>query len=237
MTSATYRQSSRTTPELLSKDRTNRLLARGPRFRLDGETIRDSALAVSGLLSRKMLGPSVMPLQPDGIWQSTYNSDRWVLSPGSDRHRRGIYTFWKRTSPYPAMMVFDAPSREYCTIRRISTNTPLQALVTLNDPVFVEAAQALARRMVREAGPTPASRIELGLKLALAREPAPREVQALVELYEDRLADGHSHPEQAVKLATEPIGPLREGADPAEYAALTAVANVILNLDEFLARH
>ena len=237
VTSATYRQSSRTTPELLSKDRTNRLLARGPRFRLDGETIRDSALAVSGLLSRKMLGPSVMPLQPDGIWQSTYNSDRWVLSPGSDRHRRGIYTFWKRTSPYPAMMVFDAPSREYCTIRRISTNTPLQALVTLNDPVFVEAAQALARRMVREAGPTPASRIELGLKLALAREPAPREVQALVELYEDRLADGHSHPEQAVKLATEPIGPLREGADPAEYAALTAVANVILNLDEFLARH
>ena len=127
---------------------------RGPRFRLEAEMIRDSALLVSGLLSSKMHGRSVMPHQPEGIWRSTYNTDKWILSPGEDRYRRGLYTFLKRTSPYPALMTFDAPSREVCTVRRITTNTPLQALVTLNDPAYIEAAQALARRMVREAGAT-----------------------------------------------------------------------------------
>ena len=237
VTSATYRQSSKATPELLEKDRENRLLARGPRFRLEAEIIRDQALAVSGILSSKLYGRSVMPYQPDGIWRSTYNTDRWITSPGEDKHRRSLYTFIKRTSPYPAMLALDAPSREYCTVRRISTNTPLQALVTLNDPVYVEAAQALARRMVREGGPAPADRIGRGLKLALGREPKAREIEALSDLYAARLSVYESDPDAARKLAAEPIGPLPEGVDPAEAAALTSVANVILNLDEFLTRN
>jgi hypothetical protein len=237
VTSATYRQSSRVTHEQNQKDRSNRLLGRGPRFRLEAEMIRDSALSVAGLLSPKMHGPSVMPHQPDGIWRSTYNTDRWVLSPGDDRYRRGLYTFIKRTSPYPALMTFDAPSREVCTVRRIATNTPLQALVTLNDPAYVEAAQALARRMVREGGTSLHDRIAHGLRLALDRAPESREVEALAGLYDHRLSHYRDHPEDAVKLATDPLGPLPPGWDAAELAALTSVCNVILNLDEFLTRN
>jgi hypothetical protein len=237
VTSATYRQSSRVSPAQFQKDRPNRLLARGPRFRLEAEMIRDSALLVSGLHSPKLYGPSVMPHQPQGIWMSTYNTDRWVLSPGEDRYRRGLYTFLKRTSPHPALMTFDAPSREVCTIRRITTNTPLQALVTLNDPAFVEAAQALARRMTREAGPSVSDRLRHGLKLALVREPESREVEALYELYQKRLAYYREHRAEAQAFATEPLGPLPPGWDDADLAALTAVGNVILNLDEFLSRN
>jgi hypothetical protein len=178
-----------------------------------------------------------MPHQPDGIWRSTYNTDRWVLSPGEDRYRRGLYTFLKRTSPHPALMTFDAPSREVCTIRRITTNTPLQALVTLNDPAFIEAAQALARRTVREAGPSPTDRLRQGLKLALVREPEPREVEALHALYRTRLAHYRDHRDEAVAFATDPLGPLPPGGDPAELAALTAAGNVLLNLDEFLTKN
>ena len=146
--SAAYRQSSRTTPEKLARDPDNRLISRGPRDRLSAEQIRDQALAVSGLLSRKIGGPSVMPPQPDGVWQVVYSDDRWVTSRGEDRYRRGLYTFWRRTSPYPSAMALDATSRETCTIRRISTNTPIAAFALLNDPVYVEAAQALARRIM-----------------------------------------------------------------------------------------
>jgi len=236
VTSATYRQSSKATPALLAKDRANRLLARGPRFRLEAEMVRDSALTVAGLLSKKMGGPPVMPRQPEGIWKSTYNTDKWILSEGEDRFRRGLYTFLKRTSPYPAMLAFDAPSREVCTVRRVNTNTPLQALVTLNDPAFVEAAQGLARRMAREGGADVNSRIARGLTLALARPARPREVEALAALYARRLEAAKADRAAALALATDPLGPLPEGADPAETAALTAVANVILNLDEFLTK-
>ncbi len=143
VTSATYRQSSRVMPEVLAKDPRNRLLSRGPRFRLEAEMVRDQALALSGLLSRKMHGPSVYPPQPPGLWQAAFNGQRtWAMSSGVDRYRRGLYTFWRRTVPYPSMAAFDATSRETCTVRRIRTNTPLQAFVTLNDPVYVEAAQA-----------------------------------------------------------------------------------------------
>ncbi len=235
--SETYRQSSRATAEQIKRDTHNVLLGRGPRFRLDAETLRDQALAVSGLLSAKMYGPSVMPFQPDGIWKSTYNADTWTTSAGEDRHRRGIYTFIKRTSPYPQMLTLDAPSRELCTVRRITTNTPLQALVTLNDPVFVEAAQALARRVVKDGGKSPEDRIALALRLALAREADPREVKALKALYERRLETLHKDNDAATKLATQPIGPLPQGWDASELASFTNVCNVILNLDEFLTRN
>ena len=141
VTSATYRQSSRVTPELLEKDPNNRLISRGPRQRLEAELVRDQALALSGLLSHKMFGPSVFPPQPDGLWQAAFNGERtYPTSTGEDRYRRGIYIFWRRTVPYPSMAAFDAPSREVCTLRRIPTSTPLQAFVTLNDPVYVECA-------------------------------------------------------------------------------------------------
>jgi hypothetical protein len=234
--SATFRQSSRATPELVRKDRHNRLLARGPRFRMEAEMIRDTALATSGLMTRKMFGPSVMPAQPEGIWRSTYNTEKWATSAGDDRYRRGLYTFVKRTSPYPAMITLDAPSRESCTIRRLNTNTPLQALVTLNDAVYIEAAQALARRAVREGGPSPRSRIALALQLALVRPAESREIDALAELYERRLDSYRNDPAAARTLATEPLGPLPAGWNEAEMAALTSVCNVILNLDEFLTR-
>lgn len=235
--SATYRQSARTTPEMLQKDRFNKYLARGPRFRMEAEMIRDNALAASGLLSRKMYGPSVMPPQPEGIWQSTYNTTKWETSKGEDRYRRGLYTFIKRTTPYPAMTTFDAPSRELCTVRRINTNTPLQALVTLNDPAFVEAAQALARRMVKEGGLKLEDRLAKGLELALIRPAKPEEIAVLAKLYEMRRDHYAKFSDEAIKLATDPIGPLPEGTAAAELAAFTAVSNVILNLDEFVTRN
>jgi len=234
--SATYRQSSRVTPELAERDRFNRLLARGPYFRLEAETIRDEALAVSGLLSRKMYGPSVMPYEPPGLWKSTYSDDRWLTSPGEDQFRRGIYTFLKRTTPYPSMVTFDGTSRETCTLRRSRTNTPLQALVTLNDPVFVECAQALARRMANCGDASPEAQIAFGLRAALLREPRSQEVAVLARLYQERMDAARQDPQAAEKLATEPLGPLPAGADVVRLAALTSVANVILNTDEFLTK-
>jgi hypothetical protein len=223
--SATYRQSAKATPELIKRDAQNRLFARGPRFRLEAELIRDEALAASGLLSQKMFGPSVMPPQPEGLWKSAYNGAKWVTATGEDRYRRGIYTYIKRTAPYPAMTAFDAPSREICTVRRVTTNTPLQALVTLNDEAFVEMARSLAGKM-RAAGKTPDEQIAVGLQRALARPAKPEEVAVLKNLYEARLEDYAAHPEEAKKLAGDP-----------ELAALTAVGNVILNLDEFLTKN
>ena len=181
--SNTYQQDSRTTPEFLAKDRFNRLLARGPRMRLDAETVRDNALAVAGLLSHKTGGPSVMPMQPPGIWASVYSGDTWVTSAGEDQFRRGIYTFIKRTSPYPSMLTFDGTSRETCTVRRIRTNTPLQALTTLNDPVYVEAAQALARQMIMQGGGDP---IGYAIEEVLGRPAALAEVAALQGLHDRR---------------------------------------------------
>src|SRR5258706_344990 len=155
VTSATYRQSSHTAarPALLEKDPYNRLLARGPRFRLEAETVRDAVLAASGLLSPKVGGPSVFPDQPEGIWDNPYSDDKWTTSAGEDRYRRSLYTFARRTAPYPMLSTFDAPSREFCTVRRVRTNTPLQTLPTLNDPAFFQAARALAARVELEAWP------------------------------------------------------------------------------------
>ena len=186
--SSTYRQSSAVSPALEERDPYNRLLARGPRVRMEAEMVRDVALSASGLLSPKMYGPSVFPQQPPGIWNMPYNSDKWMMSEGEDRYRRSLYTFWRRTSPYPSFMTFDATSREFCQVRRVRTNTPLQALTLLNDPASFEAARALARRMMAEAsagaGNMSRARAAFGVKLALSREARPEELTRLVALYE-----------------------------------------------------
>jgi hypothetical protein len=237
VTSAAYRQSSKVTPEVVARDPRNRLLTRGPRFRLEAEMVRDQALALSGLLSRKMHGPSVYPPQPPGLWQAAFNGQRtWATSTGEDRHRRGLYTFWRRTIPYPSMATFDAPSRETCTVRRIRTNTPLQAFVTLNDPVYVECAQALARRIVQEGGATAEERASFGLRLCLARPPRPEQVQQVAALFASEREHYAKDAKAAASMATEPLGPLPAGMDAADLAAWTVVANVLLNLDGVLTK-
>ncbi|MGC1276195.1 MAG: DUF1553 domain-containing protein [Planctomycetaceae bacterium] len=236
VTSATYRQSADAPAELYTTDPENRLLARGPRFRLPAESVRDQALAAAGLLSKEMLGEPVRPPQPDlGLKAAFGGSTDWKTSAGEDRYRRGLYTTWRRSNPYPSMVTFDAPNREVCTLRRPRTNTPLQALVTLNDPVYVEAAQGLARRIVAGEG-SPSDKAAFGFRRCVTRPATEAELTALVALYEDAKAEFAANPEAAMKLATDPLGPLAEGADVAEHAAWTVVANVLLNLDEMLAK-
>jgi len=237
VTSATYRQSSTPTPELARVDPENRLLARGPRHRLDAEMVRDQALALAGLLSRKVGGPSVYPPQPPGLWRAAFNGERtWATSTGEDRYRRGLYTFWRRTVPYPSMATFDAPSRETCTLRRTPTNTPLQALVMLNDPVYVEAAQALARRIVREGGDTIETRAAFGLKLCLARTPHVEQIQEIGTLVQLELDRYRRDAGAAKQIATDPLGPAPDGMDLSELAAWTVVGNVLLNLDGVMSK-
>ncbi|MEW5974981.1 MAG: DUF1553 domain-containing protein [Acidobacteriota bacterium] len=236
VTSATYRQASRVTPELYERDPYNELLARGPRFRLAAESIRDVALAIGGLLSHRIGGASTFPPQPEGIWTQHYSQEKWTASTGPDRYRRGLYTFWRRTSPYPSLANFDAPSREYCTVRRPRTNTPLQALTTLNDPAFFEAAQALALRMVRESGPTVEGRSAYGFRLCAARSPKPSEVEEVVALWKRqarRFSEG-ANAREALELVGDQHWPT--GTPVWEAAAWTVVANVLLNLDETITK-
>ena len=233
VTSAAYRQSARTTAAQIENDPANRFFARGPRLRLSAEMVRDQALAVSGLLSPKMYGAPVKPYQPNlGVKAAFGSGIDWQTSAGEDKYRRGLYTNWRRTNPYPSMATFDAPNRNVCTVRRVPTNTPLQALVTMNDPVYVEAAQALARRMVKDGGASPAERVSFGLQLCLARTPKRVEVNRLVTLYTELLADYKKDPAAAKLMATDPLGPLPVGMKAEELAAWTVVGNVILNLDE-----
>ena len=201
VTSAVYRQNSDVSRELLAKDPGNDLLSRGPTFRLPAETVRDQALAASGLLSRKLGGPPVMPWQPEGIWQVVYSHRRWETSRGEDRYRRALYTLWRRTSPYPSMTTFDAPSGETCTIRRIRTNTPLQALVTLNDPTLMEAAQALAARAGAEASSHRESILERMFRMVLVRPPEPAESERLLALHEEATKDLETSPSSRRKLS------------------------------------
>jgi hypothetical protein len=233
--SAAYRQSSRITAEMQQRDPDNRLLARGPRFRLSAETLRDQALLTSGLLSSKMYGPPVKPPQPSiGLSAAFGSGIDWQTSGGDDKYRRGIYTTWRRSNPYPSMATFDAPNREVCTVRRVRTNTPLQALVTLNDPVYIEAAQALARRVVSGGGATSADRARYAFRLTLSRPPREAEQARLVTLYEQSLARFSQNAEDAKKMATDPLGAVPEGMNVSELAAWTVVGNVLLNLDETL---
>lgn len=232
VTSATYRQSSKVTPEMLVRDPDNRLLARGPRVRLSAEMVRDQTLAVAGLLSAKMFGPPVKPPQPTlGLNAAFGSAVDWQASTGDDKFRRALYTTWRRSNPYPSMATFDAPNREVCTLRRDRTNTPLQALVTLNDPVYLEAAQALARR-IAAGGSDPEQRVVFAFRTCLSRPPSDIEVKRIVKLYEQSLVDFLNDESAAKKMATEPIGAAPEGANVGELAAWTVVSNVLLNLDE-----
>jgi mono/diheme cytochrome c family protein len=235
VTSATYRQSSRVTPAALARDPDNRLWSRGPRVRHSAEMIRDQALAISGLLSTKMFGPPVRPPQPSlGLNAAFGSTVDWQPSTGEDRYRRALYTMWRRSNPYPSMTTFDAPNREVCTIRRSRTNTPLQALVTLNDPVYVEAAQAMARRLLRESEGPPPARLAYAWLLALARPPSDDERSALLKLYEQALAEFRRDASAATQMAGTETDPPPAGGDTAELAAWTVVCNVILNLDELI---
>ncbi len=234
--SATYQQSSRVTPELLERDSSNRLLARGPRYRLDAEMLRDQALAVGGLLMNKLGGPSVKPPQPDGLWfavgYSGSNTVRFQQDEGPDKtHRRTLYTFIKRTAPPPQLSTFDAPSRELCTVRRERTNTPLQALLLLNDPQFVEAAGALARRAIDQADPTPEARAAYMFRLSTARNPVESEIKELVELFNDHLQTYQRNPRAAHALIAAG-SPQPNATEVSELAAWTMTANLVLNLDE-----
>jgi hypothetical protein len=237
VTSAAYRQSSKVSPQLLEKDPDNRLIARGPRFRLPAEMVRDNALALSGLLNPAVGGPSVFPYQPKGLWEEMafgdgFSMQTYVQSHGKDLYRRSMYTFWKRTVPPAQMSVFDAPDREKCTVRRTVTNTPLQALVLLNDPTYLESARRLAERVIREAGRDPIRRATLAFEFATARKPDKSEIASLLRLAKQETEVFAHDQTQAQKLLkngeTEPDPKM----DKIDLAAWTTVTSAILNLDE-----
>ncbi len=239
--SATYRQSSRVPAGLRERDPENRLLARMSRFRLPAELVRDNALAVSGLLNAKIGGPSVLPYQPGGLWEEMafgreFSMQTYRQDHGPALYRRSMYTFWKRTVPPAQMSTFDAPDREKCTSRRPITNTPLQALILMNDPTYVEAARKLAERIIREGGPDPAKRIAWAYQKALARKPEPREAAVLTEAVTRQLATYRGSREKALRLLANGEAPRDPSLDPGELAAWTNVATMILNLDETITK-
>ncbi|HTI51649.1 MAG TPA: DUF1549 and DUF1553 domain-containing protein, partial [Planctomycetaceae bacterium] len=235
VTSATYRQNSRTNPALRQRDPENRLLARGPRFRLQAEFLRDQALFASGLLVERVGGPSVKPYHPPGLYEQVVagsSSGTYVAGSGEDLHRRSLYTYWKRSVPNPAMLIFDVPFRETCAVRRSRTNTPMQSLNLLNDPTYVEAARLLAERMLREGGDSPASRIEHGFRLLLAREPRADELAILTAAFERAAREFRDDTAGAAGLLAVGTVQTDSRLDAAQLAALTTVASILLNLDE-----
>jgi hypothetical protein len=235
VTSASYRQSSQVSPALLEKDPNNKLLARGPRFRMEAEMVRDVTLAASGLLSENIGGPSVFPFQPDGVWSVPYSREQWVTSDGPDRYRRGLYTFWRRSAPYPSFMTFDATSREFCTLKRIRTNTPLQALTTLNDPAFFDAAKGFAKRILAEAPAQVQARLSYGFQLCVSRHPESSELSRLTTFYEQQL-EHFRQDRKAVEDVTKGSPNTSSECDVSELAAWTMVANVLLNMDQTLTK-
>ena len=238
VTSATYRQTSRVPEESYLRDPENRLLGRGARFRVDAEMVRDIALTASGLLSKKMGGPSVFPEQPAGTTEKReFGIFRWKTDTGEDRYRRGLYTHWKRAAPYPSSIIFDAPGRMLTCSRRIRSSNPLQALTVLNDPVFFEAAIHLGHRMLVEGGDTARSRIEWGVRLCVSRDPAESELDLLEKLYHDECVRFEEDPAAAVtQLGGEPAISDDPGISVSEWAACSTLANVLLNLDETITK-
>jgi hypothetical protein len=236
VTSNAYKQSSKVSADLVQRDPENALLARGPRFRMEAEVVRDAALFASGLLVEKIGGRSVKTYQPEGIWEAvaftSSDTGKFVRDDGEALYRRSMYTFWKRTSPPPSMMAFDAPSRESCTARRSRTNTPLQALVLMNDEQYVEAARQLGERMITQGGSQPADRVALGFRLTTARSPSPKELEILTRQYQLHLEKFQTNVESAKKLLSIGASKRNEALDPAEHAAYTMVASLLINLDE-----
>jgi mono/diheme cytochrome c family protein len=230
--SATYRQDSKVNPELIKKDPYNKWYARGPRVRLSAEQIRDQALAVSNLLSDKMYGKSVMPFQPEGIWLSPYNGDIWTMSEGADRYRRALYTYWKRTAPYPSMITFDGGAREVCITRRIRTNTPLQALTTLNDSSYLVTARHFAYRMEEKGGSELKQRIQYGYQAMMYKPISANRLNALVELYQVSVKKFKNN----AAATCEMVGVMDKNNNP-ETAALVVVANAMQNLDEVITKN
>jgi hypothetical protein len=241
VTSATYRQSSQVTPEAYQRDPENRLLARGPRFRLDSEELRDNALFVSGLLVGQMGGKGVKPYQPPNIWEPVgfvgSNTRVYEQDSGSALYRRSLYTFFKRTAPPPFMASFDAPNREQFCTRRERSNTPLQALQLMNDVQHFEAARAFAERMLLEGGPTARDRITFGYRVVLSRPPAEEEVAVVDRALSAHLARYARDPDAAREVIAEGESKSHPGLVAAELAAYTLTANLLLNLDETLTRN
>ncbi|MBL4883689.1 MAG: DUF1553 domain-containing protein, partial [Planctomycetaceae bacterium] len=240
--SATYKQSSKLTPDLYEKDPENRLYARGPRFRLDAEPIRDQALFVSGLLNEKQGGPSVKPPQPDGLWSavgySGSNTVKFTADTGSEKvHRRSLYTFLKRTAPSPQMSTFDAPSRESSCVRRERTNTPMQALLLFNDPQYLECAQGLAARAMKEKGTSPESIVSHMFQLCTSRTPNSVELQFLVKGYQEDLQRFNAAPEEAASLIKVGSPEVANGLPVNELAAWTITANILLCADEVITKN
>ncbi|MFT7643812.1 MAG: hypothetical protein ACI9G1_005578, partial [Pirellulaceae bacterium] len=235
--SATYRQSSRVNAEMLERDPLNLLLARGPRFRLQGEFIRDNALATSGLMVHTIGGPSVKPYQPPGLWgELVIGGARFKQDKGEGLYRRSMYTYWKRSSPAPSLTIFDTPTREKCTLRRSRTNTPLQALVTMNDPQFVEASRALAERAMKEGGDTLDKQIEFAFRLVAGTKPSELIMSVLKETYDEELKVFSEDVERAKSIITIGDSKRDETIDAAKHAAFSIVTQIILNLDQTLTR-
>jgi hypothetical protein len=242
VTSATYRQASRVTPQLEELDPENMLYARGPRVRLQAEFIRDQALAVSGLLVDKIGGPPVKPYQPKGLWDEIsfgggFSAQTYEQDHGEALYRRSMYTFWKRTCPPPSLQTFDAPEREFCIVRRSVSNTPLQALVLMNDPTYVEAARKLAERLLTEIAASPEDRIVYAYRLLLARMPRREERDVLLGIHDRELEKFRKDPAAAKKLLSVGESPHNEKVDQAELAAWTTVASTLLNMDEVITKN
>jgi hypothetical protein len=239
--SETYRQDSNSSPELTARDPENRLLARAPRFRLPAELIRDQALVVSGLLKPKLGGPSVFPYQNGDLYKgivvaADYPGTKWIESTGDDLYRRSIYTFWKRTVPHPTFTVLDAPDREVCIVRRSSTNTPLQALTLLNDPIYLEAARKLAERAIREGGKESVPRLSFAFRLVTGRQPEEREMSVLQRKLQEMLASYAADAAGAEAFVSVGRSPRDKDIPVTELAAWTAIANLLLNLDEVVTK-
>jgi hypothetical protein len=238
VSSATYRQSSKITPQLMQRDPENRLLARGPRLRLSAEMIRDQALLVSGLLVEKLGGPSVRPYQPEGLFKDMLftNMTEYRQEKGEGLWRRSLYTFWKRTVMPPGMQVLDASSREYCTVRETRTNTPLQALNLMNDTTYVEAARLLAQRMMLEGGRKPEDRLAFGFRVAAGRLPDAAEQRLLLDNLQTQIGHFRNHPQKAAQLLAVGVKPSDTNLNADELAAYSVIASLILNLDEVITK-
>jgi hypothetical protein len=234
--SATYRQSSKVTPELYTKDQYNRLLARGPRFRVDGEVVEDIALVVSGLLNPKIGGPSIYPPIPASVGDQVYGGFTWPETKREDRFRRGMYTFWKRSLPFPSLTAFDTPSGEFSCPRRVRSNTPLQALTTLNEKTFVEAAQAMAMRVVKEGGTDNRSRAIYAFELCTGRKPTTYELNKLLKFWQEQYDYFENRTAAAVNVAAPDPKQMPEDVNLHKVAAWAMVSRAILNLDETITK-